>query len=86
MTRPGAASGPAGTNTRSSVPDAGAKPWQLFDLEADPFEQTNLVADPASAGTAAELHRRLIDLLDASEDDYALAPAFGIAGRRVVAR
>ena len=64
---------------------AGAEPWQLFDLEADPIEQTNLVADPTHAGLAADLHRRLIALLDDSEDDFALAPAFGMAGRRNVA-
>jgi hypothetical protein len=33
----------------------GAEPWQLFDLQRDPVELWNLVADPAHAATAAEL-------------------------------
>jgi len=64
---------------------AGARPWQLFDLTSDPFEQQNLVDDPKLAAIATDLHRRLIALLDASADDYALAPAFGEAGRCAVA-
>ena len=63
---------------------SGAVPWQLFDLAADPFEESNLVDDPGAGAVAADLHRRLIALLDASEDDYALAPAFGMEARRVV--
>ncbi len=60
---------------------AGARPWQLFDLEADPYEQHNLVDDPGAADIAADLHRRLIRLLDESGDDFALAPALGLPGR-----
>ncbi len=63
---------------------AGARPWQLFDLAADPFEQRNLVHEPGAADSAADLHRRLSVLLDATADDYALAPAFGLDGRRAV--
>ncbi|MHA1570977.1 MAG: sulfatase-like hydrolase/transferase [Alphaproteobacteria bacterium] len=63
---------------------AGARPWQLFDLAADPFEQRNLVEDPNMADIATDLHRRLKALLDASADDYALAPAFGVEGRCAV--
>lgn len=58
----------------------GAEPWQLFDLERDPFEQANLVADPAHRATAADLHARLASLLRLSADDYALKPAFGACG------
>jgi len=63
---------------------AGARPWQLFDLAEDPFEQRNLVADPACAGVAHDLHARLAALLDETEDDYALAPAFGHPARAAV--
>ncbi|MBI3856925.1 MAG: sulfatase [Planctomycetes bacterium] len=35
------------------------EPWLLYDLEADPFEQRNLAADPASAPLRAELERKL---------------------------
>lgn len=63
---------------------SGAEPWQLFDLGQDPFELTNLVADPAHAGTAAELHERLADLLERSADDYPLKPAFGARGCNLI--
>ena len=64
---------------------SGADPWQLFDLAADPSRKQSGRRSGARA-VAADLHRRLIALLDASEDDYALAPAFGIAGRARGAR
>ena len=64
---------------------SGARPWHLFDLDADPFEMRNLVARPEFAPCAADLHRRLIALLDQTGDDYALAPAFGCPARAVVA-
>ncbi len=56
---------------------SGAQPWQLFDLERDPYELTNLVDDPAYANTAATLHGHLRATLAASHDDYSLAPALG---------
>jgi arylsulfatase A-like enzyme len=63
---------------------SGARPWRLFDLDADPFEEANLVNRPEAAGLAAEMHRRLVAALDAAGDDYALAPAFGCPARCVV--
>lgn len=60
---------------------SGALPWLLFDLAADPFEQHNLLDAPNAAELAAGLHGQLIDLLDETADDYALAPAFGHPGR-----
>lgn len=46
----------------------GARPWQLFDLEKDPGERTNLVNDPAHRDVAvrhhAWLHERMIETLD----------------------
>lgn len=64
---------------------SGARPWQLFDLLADPFEQNDLVDDPAAYAVAADLHRQLRALLVDSGDDYALAPAFGEPGQGCVA-
>jgi arylsulfatase A-like enzyme len=62
----------------------GALPWQLFDLEADPFELRNLLAEPGHEPVAAAMHRALIGLLDAAADDFALAPAFGSPARHAV--
>ncbi|MCG6901919.1 MAG: sulfatase-like hydrolase/transferase [Rhodobacter sp.] len=63
----------------------GARPWQLFNLQSDPFELVNLVDDADSAPMAANLHRQLAGLLVASGDDYALGPAFGVPGQNCVA-
>lgn len=63
---------------------SGARPWHLFDLEADPFEKHNLLDDARHEALASDLHRRLAALLDATGDDYALAPAFGMPARRAV--
>lgn len=62
-----------------------ARPWQLFDLAADPCEQANLVDDPASQALAANMQRQLAAVLDQSGDDFALAPAFGLPARNAVA-
>jgi arylsulfatase A-like enzyme len=53
------------------------QPWQLFDLVEDPYEQHNLLEDPAFADVAAEMHGHLRDALVDLGDDYALDPAFG---------
>ncbi|MEV4539496.1 sulfatase [Asanoa sp. NPDC049518] len=58
----------------------GGRPWQLFDLENDPYEQANLVDDPAHADEAARLHGLLRARLTETHDHYVLAPAFGAAG------
>ena len=63
---------------------SGARPWQLFDLREDPFEQTNLLGRPGTEALAASLHRSLARLLEATGDDYALAPAHGEPGRACV--
>jgi len=55
-------------------PQRGAEPWQLFDLQADPYEQENRIDDEE---TAARLHGLLRARLVATGDDYALSGAFG---------
>ena len=56
---------------------AGSTPWQLFDLQADPYERTNLINDPAHADTAAMMHGHLRAEIIATDDHYTLSPAFG---------
>jgi arylsulfatase A-like enzyme len=58
----------------------GGRPWQFFDLRADPYETRNLVEDPEYADEIARHHRMLRDLLVQSHDHYVLAPAFGCPG------
>ena len=56
----------------------GGEPWQLFDLEEDPYEQKNVVeTEPAVAGT---LHGKLRTRLSETADDYVLEPAFDHPG------
>lgn len=42
--------------------------WQLFDLEADPLEQKNLIDDPSAADLQQEMHQRLLALLEEADD------------------
>ena len=49
----------------------GEGPWMLFDLHEDPYEQKNLIADPATAEDRRELHERLMGHLAAIEDPFA---------------
>jgi arylsulfatase A-like enzyme len=58
-------------------PSRGGEPWQLFDLETDPYEQHNLLDDPEATDTARDLHGKLRAALNEYGDDYALEPAFG---------
>lgn len=55
----------------------GAEPWQLFDLQADPYEMTNLLDDAGHRETAVQHHTWLRQQMAASLDPLALAPAFG---------
>jgi len=55
----------------------GAQPWQLFDLETDLYEMTNLVDDPVHRDTVAEHHKWLRQRMEETLDPLALAPAFG---------
>ncbi|MFC6723394.1 sulfatase [Halobium palmae] len=52
-------------------------PWQLYDLETDPYERNNLVDDPDYEDVAREMHGQLREALVRYDDQYALAPAFG---------
>lgn len=58
----------------------GGSPWQLFDLEADPYEQHNLLTTGEAEATARELHGHLRETLDRTDDGYRLNPAFGLPG------
>nr|WP_197092894.1 sulfatase [Haloferax gibbonsii] len=53
------------------------EPWQLYDLQEDPYEQHNLVDDPEYRDVAREMHGRLRDALIEYDDQYALDAAFG---------
>jgi len=62
----------------------GGEPWQLFDLDRDPYERENLLEDPGHEDTARELHGLLRERLVAADDTYRLRPAFGHDGLRAV--
>jgi arylsulfatase A-like enzyme len=58
----------------------GAAPWQLFDLEADPYEQENLIDDPDHEEVARELHGHLRERAVETGDPVIIQPAFGVDG------
>lgn len=58
---------------------SGAKPWQFFDLENDPYELHNLVRDERYREEIARHHGWLCDCVRNTGDRYALAPAFGFS-------
>jgi hypothetical protein len=62
----------------------GGAPWQLFDLDEDPYEQENLIDDPGSEAIAERLHGHLRDRLVETDDDYILQPAYGYDGLNLV--
>jgi arylsulfatase A-like enzyme len=43
------------TETHKLVLGPDDRPWLLFDLKNDPYEERNLVSDPASAGLLSAL-------------------------------
>lgn len=55
----------------------GGRPWQLFDLQHDPFEMVNLINSPLMAPGVARCHGLLRTALVNSQDHYLLASAFG---------
>ncbi len=58
----------------------GAHPWQFFDLQADPYEQRNLLDVPAYAAEIRRHHVLLRKSLLETEDHFVLLPAFGEEG------
>lgn len=44
---------------------------ELFDLEKDPEEGTNLIDEPEHAGTAADMYKRLLEICDPDKVDAA---------------
>lgn len=58
----------------------GARPWQFFDLQNDPYEISNLLEDEKWAHEIARHHRLLRDRILETEDHFVLLPAFGEAG------
>ena len=55
----------------------GGRPWQFFDLEADPWEMHNLVDAPSHAAEVARWHRMLRERLVETGDHFVLAAAHG---------
>ncbi len=51
---------------------------QLYDLEADPYQQNNLARDPARAETLARLKAALAEHLKTFRHPFSLAPAPGM--------
>lgn len=60
--------GAAGIEMRDECNASARAEHELYDLAADPWEQTNLAADPAHAGTLADLSGR-VDQWMADTDD-----------------
>jgi arylsulfatase A-like enzyme len=48
------------------------QPWVLYDLQADPDELHNLVADPASQATRAEMEKKLAAWMKRTGDAWSL--------------
>jgi len=47
-----------------------SKPWVLYDLRKDPFQQNNLVGKPEAAKVEAALERRLQKWMRDTEDSW----------------
>ncbi len=58
----------------------GGKPWQFFDLENDPWEQRNLLDDPAYRGEIKRYHDLLLNRMKETDDHFVLLPAYGREG------
>lgn len=51
-------------------------PWLLYDNEADPFQQDNLVGQPGQQGLLDELDAHLTRRLTAADDSFLPGPAY----------
>jgi len=58
----------------------GGTPWQFFDLQEDPYEKTNLIADKSYQTLVIEHHRLMYERMLETDDHYVLAPSFGMDG------
>lgn len=58
----------------------GGGPWLFFDLENDPWEQHNLLEDPAYRDEIVRHHGLLLDRMKETDDHFVLLPAFGREG------
>ena len=58
-----------GRHTYAVYPD---RPWCLFDNHEDPFQQNNLIDDPACAGLRRELRAALADWLKQARDPFVI--------------
>ena len=47
------------------------RPWVLFDLDRDPYQQTNLVDDAAAKPVVAEMEKKLAAHMKAASDSWA---------------
>ncbi len=57
------------------------KPWQFFDLDADPYEMQNLVESPEHRDLMARHHQWLRQIMiDTGDDQFHLDPAHGQPG------
>jgi arylsulfatase A-like enzyme len=54
---------------------------ELYDLERDPAELRNVVADPAYVSETADMRARLYELMAQYRDPYGDKPAYGTADR-----
>jgi len=50
--------------------------WELYDIKADPQEMKNVYNDPAYASVKADLHKRLMKLMEKYSDSEELAKTF----------
>ena len=46
------------------------RPWVLYDLQKDPFQQRNLVGKPEAAATQARLEKRLAQWMKETGDAW----------------
>ncbi len=51
----------------------GARRYQLFDVQQDPYETVNRIADPALGPVADDLHARLVKSIQAVGDPFGTA-------------
>jgi arylsulfatase A-like enzyme len=61
-------------------PPVGAVPWQFFDLERDPHEMHNVIAEAEYQDEIARHHKLLRDEMVRTEDHLPLLPAYGCLG------